>query len=100
MPYLVETHHRPDNEETRNNLRPEHLAYLDANVSKLLAAGAKLNDDGSVAPGSFYIVDTEDRAAAEAFMNGEPYSRAGLFERVVYTRWRKGYFDFKRQPAK
>ncbi len=33
-------------------------------------------------------------------MNGEPYSRAGLFERVVYTRWRKGYFDFKRQPAK
>ncbi len=52
MPYLVETHHRPDTEETRNNLRPEHLAYLDANVSKLLAAGAKLNDDGSVAPGS------------------------------------------------
>ncbi len=100
MPYLVETHHRPDTEDTRNKLRSEHLAYLDANVAKLLAAGAKLNDDASVAPGSFYIVDAEDRADAEAFMNAEPYVRAGLCERIVFTRWRKGYFNFVRQPAK
>ncbi len=100
MPYLVETHHRPNTEATRNELRPTHLAYLDSNAGKLLAAGAKLHDDGTVASGSFYILDVEERSAAEHLMNGEPYVLAGLCERIVYTRWRKGYFNFARQPAK
>ena len=100
MPYIVETHHRPDTEAQRNELRPTHLAYLDANEAKLLVAGAKLHDDGSVASGSFYILDVEERAAAEKLMNDEPYTRAGLCERIVYTRWRKGYFNFARQVSK
>jgi hypothetical protein len=96
MPYLVETFHRSNTEDERSRLRADHLAFLDAYVETLLAAGAKLNDDGSVAPGSFYILAFEDRAAAEAFMASEPYVRAGICERIAFTRWRMGYFDHKR----
>jgi uncharacterized protein YciI len=32
-------------------------------------------------------VDVPDRAAAEAFSAGDPFSRHGLFERVIITRF-------------
>ena len=99
MPYVIETRHRPGSSDLRQKIRPEHLEYLDKHVGKLLAAGAKLEEDGSPGMGSFYIFATEDRSVAEAFMNAEPYFRSGICEVVEYTRWRKGYFDFARTPA-
>ena len=48
MPYLVYVKDKPDSLELRTELRPVHLAYLEANQEKLLAAGALLEDDGSV----------------------------------------------------
>ena len=83
----------------RQEVRPEHIAFLDAQCHLLLAAGAKLSDDGTTALGSVYIVDTEDRAAAEAFINADPFARHGLFASVVMTRWRKAYFNFASQMA-
>ncbi|MBV8093314.1 MAG: YciI family protein, partial [Acetobacteraceae bacterium] len=60
---------------------------------KLLACGAKLNDDGSDAGGGLYIIDAESRGEAEAFISADPFSRVGLFERVSITRWRRAYLD-------
>ena len=77
---------------------PTHLAYLEANLPRLLAAGAKLRDDGTTAWGSVYIVDIEDRVAAEAFIAADPFDKAGLFATVAITRWRKGFFDYRRVP--
>jgi uncharacterized protein YciI len=72
------------------------MAFLDANLSRLIAAGAKISDDGATAWGSLYILDVDDRAAAEAFIAAGPYIKAGLFRDVAITRWRKGFFDFRR----
>jgi uncharacterized protein YciI len=96
MPYAIIARDRPGSAELRARLRPEHLAYLDSHVGKLLAAGALLEDDGSGGDGSLLIYDTEDRAAAEAFSQGDPFTKGGLFESVTIRRWRKGYFDGKR----
>jgi uncharacterized protein YciI len=41
-----------------------------------------------------YILDVEDRAAAEEFIANDPFCEAGLFESVTITRWRKAYFNF------
>lgn len=95
MPYLIETFDKPDSAEVRMANRPEHVAYLKANVSKLLAAGAKLSDDGETMLGSFYIVDTDDRAEAERFLEGDPFTKAGLPARVEIVRWRKAFFGFE-----
>jgi uncharacterized protein YciI len=29
----------------------------------------------------------------EAFIAGDPFTKAGLFEKVTVARWRKAYFD-------
>lgn len=95
MPYMIETWDKPDAQGLRDSARPAHLAFLDANAHRLLACGAKLTDDGARGIGSLYLLDTEDRAEAEAFVAADPFSAAGLFETVAVTRWRKAFFDFR-----
>ena len=99
MPFLIDTTDRPGTASLREEIRPAHLDYLVASTSMLLAAGAKLSDDGKTALGSFYIVDTDSRAGAQAFIDADPFAVAGLFETIVITNWRKGFFNFARQPA-
>lgn len=94
MPYLIQTADKPDHGELRASVRPTHLDYLENHKDNLLAAGALLNDDGTGGHGGVYIVDVEDRAAAEEFIANDPFTKAGLFESVVITRWRKAYFNF------
>ncbi|RJG02848.1 YciI family protein [Noviherbaspirillum sedimenti] len=91
MPYMIETWDKPNRQELRKQTRDEHLAYLAAHAGKLLACGAKLNDDGSDAGGGIYIVDVDTRAEAEAFIAADPFSRADLFREVRVVRWRKAY---------
>ncbi len=99
MPFMINADDRPDAGDLRREIRPQHLAFLVTRESQLIAAGAKLSDDGAVTHGSFYIVDTDERAEAEAFIAADPYSGAGLFGTVRIERWRKAFFDFRRQPV-
>ena len=94
MPYIAEMTDKPGTTELRAKVRDVHLEYLDANKAKLLAAGALLRDDG-IGEGSVYIIDTEDRKTAEAFVAGDPFAKAGLFGRTVIRRWRKAFFNFE-----
>ncbi|TVQ40308.1 MAG: YciI family protein [Geminicoccaceae bacterium] len=92
MPYAIITTDRADAGELRQQVRAEHLAYLDAHKQKLLAAGAKIADDGSGGSGSILLVDTDDRAEAEAFIANDPFALAGLFQSIEVVRWRKAFF--------
>ncbi len=95
MPYVIQTRDKPDRAHLRTETRAEHLDYLRANANKLLAAGAVINDDGSGGHGGVIIVDTDDRDEAEAFIANDPFTKAGLFESVTVTRWRKAVFNFE-----
>ena len=97
MPFLIVTANDPSRSEDRERVRPAHLGYLDQKMQMLLAAGATLSDDGKTPTGSCYLLDVDERSAAEAFMAEEPYHRAGLLTSVTYSRWRKAIFDFRRQ---
>lgn len=96
MPYVIQTRDKPDQGRLRADTRAEHLEYLDANKDKLLAAGALIDDDGTGGHGGVIIVDTDDRAEAERFIADDPFTKAGLFETVTVTRWRKAFFNFER----
>jgi len=96
MPYAILTTDKPGGAELRARTRNAHLAYLDAHAGKLLAAGALISDDGAGGHGGILIVDTDDRKEAEAFIANDPFTKAGLFEKVTVTRWRKAYFDGRR----
>lgn len=99
MPYMIETWDGPARAELRQKTRPAHMAYLDANIAKVLAAGAKLSDDGETASGTLYIIDTDSRAEAEAFLAADPFTQAGLPEKTTVIRWRKGFFNYENKVA-
>jgi hypothetical protein len=61
-----------------------------------LACGAKLNDAGEIVRGGIYILDADDRHAAQQFISHDPFTQADLLERTVITCWRKAYFNFER----
>jgi len=61
--------------------RPAHLAYLQANIAKLVLVGPVLDEAGR-AKGSLYVVDVADRAEAERLAADDPYAKAGLFSHV------------------
>lgn len=93
MPYIIETWDKPDSLSLRALNLPEHLEYLAQNARVLLACGAKLNSDGTDLGGGLYIVDTESEAEARKMIEADPFYKAGLFQRVNVTRWRKAYVD-------
>ncbi len=96
MSYIIQTRDKADYGHVRAEWRAEHLDYVDKNKHKLLAAGALVDDDGSGGHGGVIIVDTDDREEAEGFIANDSFSRAGLFESVSVTRWRKAFFNFER----
>lgn len=95
MPYAMIARDKPDRLQWRMALRDAHLAYLKANLDKILAGGAMINDDGGGGHGGIIIIDTDDRAEAERFAHNDPFTTGGLFETVVMERWRKAIFDKK-----
>lgn len=96
MPYAIQTEDKPGSAELRANARSAHLDYLTANKHLLLAAGALIGDDGNGGHGGILIVDTDDRAEAERFINEDPFTKAGLFQKITVTRWRKAFFNKER----
>lgn len=93
MPYAIQTQDKAGAAQVRAEHRAAHIEYLTANKHLLLAAGALIEDDGTGGNGGILIVDTDDRQEAERFIAGDPFTKAGLFEKVTVTRWRKAYFD-------
>ncbi len=96
MPYVVMTKDKPNSLDLRTEVRGVQIEYLEANQHRLLAAGAMTEDDGTGGHGGVIIVDTDDRAEAEAFIENDPFTKAGLFESVTVTRWRKAFFNYEK----
>ncbi|MCI0753884.1 YciI family protein [Teichococcus vastitatis] len=93
MPYMIQATDKPDALALRTSTRPAHLKFLAENAAKLLACGALLDEATGEGIGSLYILDTEDRAEAEAFIAADPFSSAGVFGETRVVRWRKAYLD-------
>lgn len=68
--------------ELRQRVRPGHKAYLAAVAERIAFAGPLLADDGVTMTGSLLAIDFPDRAAVDAWLADEPFTRAGLYGRV------------------
>jgi uncharacterized protein len=78
---------RPGSLELRLATRPQHLAYLQAYIDRLVEAGPLLDQEGRPC-GSLVIIDVKDRAEAEGFAAEDPYAKVGLFESTIVRGWR------------
>jgi uncharacterized protein YciI len=88
MLYTIHCIDKPDRGEIRKANRTAHLGYLAAHRDKVAQAGPLLSEDGESMIGSLLIMEFENRAEAEAFVAGDPYNMADLFEAVTIARWK------------
>ena len=87
MLFMVAAFDKPGMLETRLRVRPEHLDYLKSLGDSIKLGGGMLSDEEQPL-GSLLIIEAADRAAVEALLDGDPYSKAGVFERVDIRPWR------------
>jgi len=77
-----------DTAEKRVALRTEHLRYIEANKERIFCGGPTVDVQGNPEM-MLIILDASDSISAEAFINAEPYNRAGLFRQVTIREWRQ-----------
>lgn len=80
-------HDKPDALQIRKDTRDAHLDYLKS-TGVVSQAGPLLDDEGGMI-GSLVILDVADKAAAEDWAANDPYAKAGLFQSVTLTAWKK-----------
>jgi len=83
----------PDFAARREQGLQAHLDYLKSQKGILVLSGATLSDDGTEATGSLLIVNVDSRDEAKAFVDRDPFQKAGLFTNVTITRMRKGQWN-------
>jgi uncharacterized protein YciI len=83
---------KPGSRALREQHLPAHAAYFTENRHVIFFAGPLQSDDASADVGVLYIVNVKDRAAAQAFLENDPFHRGGVFETTRVTRLRKGRF--------
>lgn len=80
-------HDKADALDVRMENRPAHVEYLKS-TDHVHLAGPLIDADGGMC-GSMIVLDVPDMAAAQAWAAHDPYAKAGLFESVTLTEWKK-----------
>lgn len=96
MPHVIIAKDKPNSMDLRLEVRPAHLEYMTANLSKLIGAFAQVDDADEIVHGGVIVFDSDDRAEVENFVANDPFTKAGLFESVTISRCRKAFFDYQR----
>lgn len=78
---------KPKSLDIRKANRAAHLDYIEA-TGVVSMAGPFLDENGSMT-GSLVILDVADMDAARSWAENDPYAKAGLFETVVLSEWKK-----------
>jgi uncharacterized protein YciI len=73
--------------QTRVDNRDAHLAYI-ADTGVVAMAGPFLDADGQMC-GSLIVLDVDDMTAAQTWADNDPYKKAGLFQSVELSAWKK-----------
>lgn len=80
--------YNPANLDIRNETRPAHMDFLNGYTDQILCAGPTSDADGTMT-GSVLIAEFESLAVAEAWTADDPYTKAGVFEKMRVTAWKK-----------
>jgi uncharacterized protein YciI len=92
---------KPGTQAARRALLANQKSYIEDFGERVIGYGHFVSDDGRDTLGTSFFMQLDDRAAADAFVAGEPMSKAGLFERVEIHRWsnsfQKRQADYRRK---
>jgi uncharacterized protein len=86
MLYAVVAHDKPGHLPLRMENRAAHLAYIEA--TGIVRMAGPLIERGQMC-GSLIVLEADSLDAARAWVADDPYGRAGLFDGVTVTEWKK-----------
>jgi uncharacterized protein YciI len=89
---------KPGTEATRRALLQNQKSYVKDFGERVIGYGHFVSDDGRDTLGTSFFMQLDDRAAADAFVAGEPMNKAGVYQRVEIHRWSNSFQ--KRQAAR
>jgi uncharacterized protein YciI len=78
---------KPGALQTRLDNRAAHLAHIESS-GVVEMAGPFLGEDGGMT-GSLVVLNVETLQAARDWAAADPYAKAGLFESVTISEWKK-----------
>ncbi|MCU0801895.1 MAG: YciI family protein [Rhodobacteraceae bacterium] len=78
---------KPGALQTRIDNRAAHLDYI-ASTGIVDLAGPFLNAEGQMT-GSLVVLNVDSMAQAQAWADGDPYAKAGLFDSVRLQEWKR-----------
>ena len=84
------------NPELRARHMSDHLAFLDANRRKILAAGPLVGADG-VVTGGLWLIDVAGCGEAERLIKADPFYPTGLRQGWEIREWRQVFADGRRR---
>ena len=83
MIYVILLMDRPGTADLRVQVRPEHRAYLAQLADRMAFAGPLTSEDGQTTVGSLLAIDFPNRAAVDAWLKDEPFTKAGVYEAPI-----------------
>jgi uncharacterized protein YciI len=78
---------KPGALQTRLDNRAAHLAHIEAS-GIVEMAGPLLTPEGQMC-GSLIVLSVDAMEQAQAWADADPYAKAGLFQSVTLTEWKK-----------
>ena len=81
MQFLVKAYDGPDMLDKRMEVRPQHLEGMKALGKQIICAGGLL-DEESAMRGSALVMEFDNRAALDAYLESEPYVVEGVWQKI------------------
>ena len=88
MHWLIKCRSKPDTDALRLATIDAHRNFLDGYPEVTWYSGPLFTDDNKNAIGSLRLIEFPDRGAALAYINADPYTKAGIFQSISVERWR------------
>jgi uncharacterized protein YciI len=90
MHWLIKCRAKPNIDELRTATLPAHTNFLDGYPEVTWYSGPLFSDDNKNAIGSLRLIEFPDRAAAQTYINADPYTKVGMFQSIIIERWKPG----------
>lgn len=88
---------RAESAKIRRESLEEHRRYVEEHASIILSSGPLLDDDGTTRCGQLFILDVPDLKHAAVFIDADPFTTSGLFDKVIVRQFAPIFSDGARQ---
>jgi uncharacterized protein YciI len=97
MAWMIVSEDSPQGAALRSDrsLMDAHWEYELSIRDRILAAGSLRSDDGITPRGSLLIVEAASRDEAQALVDADPATRAGLRGTITITYWNPAILDHR-----